>query len=144
MHSPKQLGLKITNLREDVDLNQTELAEELGISSSRLSNWEKGRNYPKLEYIELLCDYFKLDLEEFLGYVSKAPRKIAPCKTQHNDPNLKDSFIGLLRLLELKGDNKMIERLQVDSIADFQKKHGEKAMKLSWVVSVIEEALLKN
>ena len=46
---------------------QKELAEIVGVSTSTFSDWVKARNYPRIDKIELLADYFhvlKSDLIE--------------------------------------------------------------------------------
>ena len=49
-------GKKIKDYREENEITQKELAQELGISVTTLYNWENGVTQPKPEYIEKLKD----------------------------------------------------------------------------------------
>lgn len=43
MDKPKyELGNRIKRLRKELGISQKELAERIGVSNSRVSNWEQG------------------------------------------------------------------------------------------------------
>ena len=50
-------------LREKKGLEQQELADNLGIPRSTLSCWETGVRTPKIEQIQEIADYFKVDID---------------------------------------------------------------------------------
>ncbi len=72
------IGLKIKKLRENLKLSQEELAHQLEISQTKLSNIENGTT--KKVGVKLLnkaCDFFKVDFDYFFDKKQVAtPSKI--------------------------------------------------------------------
>ncbi len=54
-------------LREKRNLTQRELAEELNISKSAVSMYESAKREPDFETLELIADYFNVDMNYLLG-----------------------------------------------------------------------------
>lgn len=61
------IGKKIRNLREDSDLNQTELGKTLGMTQRKLSYIECGKCEPNIEDIIKICHHFRISADYFLG-----------------------------------------------------------------------------
>lgn len=62
----RDLGLRIVKLRKKRGWSQGELAKQLGVSRSRLSNWERGLNAPSLEDLTALVDLLGATLDELV------------------------------------------------------------------------------
>lgn len=61
-------------LRAERHLSQQDLATQLGISKSSVNMYERGEREPNLITLELIADYFNVDLDYLLGnsdYTSK-------------------------------------------------------------------------
>lgn len=69
-------------LRNKKDLSQQELADLLGISKSSVNMYERGEREPGLETLELIADFFNVDMDYLLGK-SECPNKYA--YNQNND-----------------------------------------------------------
>ena len=54
-------------LREKRGMSQQHLADELGISRSAVGNYELGAREPDLETLELIADYFNVDMDYLIG-----------------------------------------------------------------------------
>lgn len=54
-------------LRKQRNLSQQQLAEKLGISNSTISMYERGEREPDFEMLELIGDYFNVDVNYLLG-----------------------------------------------------------------------------
>lgn len=52
---PKDLGLKIKNLRTARKLSQQEFADLLIIAPQTVSKWERGASYPNIFYLQKMC-----------------------------------------------------------------------------------------
>ena len=50
-----QIGARIRKYREDRGLSQKDLASLIGVSNSRVSNWEQGINRPDADIIADIC-----------------------------------------------------------------------------------------
>lgn len=54
---------------------QVEVAKAVGVSTGTISDWKKGRSYPRMDKVELLADFFgirKSDLIEDVNIVKES------------------------------------------------------------------------
>ena len=58
---------RLKELRTRRGLSQAELAKRLGISSSTISMYEVGEREPNFEMLELLSDFFNVNLSYLMG-----------------------------------------------------------------------------
>ena len=61
-----QIGIKIRHLRESKKLSQKEFAQLLGVSNSRVSNWEQGTNRPDVNILADICELLDTSADELL------------------------------------------------------------------------------
>lgn len=59
------LGYKLKKLRIENRLEQSELAEKIGITKKHMSRIERNLNTPRESTLEKYCDYFGVDREYF-------------------------------------------------------------------------------
>ena len=57
----------LKRLREELQLTQEQLATRLNISRSRLASYEQGTREPDLEMLEILADFFNVDIDYLVG-----------------------------------------------------------------------------
>ena len=62
----QQIGLRIREIRENMNLTKEELAKELGISGQYLGMIEKGKNSLSFEKLKILCDISNLSSDYIL------------------------------------------------------------------------------
>lgn len=60
-------SIRLRNLREDADLNQTQLADAVHMTQRKISYIECGKFEPSLDDIVSLCRYFKVSADYLLG-----------------------------------------------------------------------------
>ena len=90
-------GDKIRNLREDKDLNQTQLGSAVNMTQRKISYIECGKYEPSIDDIIAFCHFFKVSADYLLEIPdkyrkAKEPPRFAsqkqptspPC---HKDPN---------------------------------------------------------
>ena len=65
------LGERVKNLREDADLNQTELGKRVGMTQRKISYIECGKCEPSIDDIIAFCRFFKVTSDYFLGLSDK-------------------------------------------------------------------------
>lgn len=63
------IGEKITLKRKEKGVTQEQLANFLNVSVPAVSKWESGKSYPDLTLLPLLASYFKISIDELIGYV---------------------------------------------------------------------------
>ena len=63
----KRLGLNIYMLRKNKQMTQDDLADVLNVSKMAVSKWERGINFPDIEIMCTMADYFNISLDELIG-----------------------------------------------------------------------------
>lgn len=61
-----EIGPRIRKYREAQNLSQKELAKLIGVSNSRISNWEQGINRPDVDILASICEALKVSPSELL------------------------------------------------------------------------------
>ena len=51
-----------------------------------------------------------------------------------------DAFLALIKILEIKGGNKLIGDLQESVIRQFKAEHGDSGLLIDWVIDMVLEA----
>ena len=62
-----EIGSKLRYYRENRGLNQKEFASKIGVSNSRVSNWEQGINRPDADMLLIICKVLNISADELLG-----------------------------------------------------------------------------
>ena len=63
---PKSLGKKVKLARVELDLNQTELAQKIGVKQKNVSMYENGTSTPSLETMAKIAKVLKKSVDHFL------------------------------------------------------------------------------
>ena len=58
---------RIRELMQAEGLNQTKLAEKLGVKQNTISAWLLGRKEPSIRSLWLLADYFDVEIDYLVG-----------------------------------------------------------------------------
>ena len=66
-------GEKIRLLREELELNQTQLGQAVNMTQRKISYLENGKYEPSLEDIKALCHYFTVSADYLLGFSKHLP-----------------------------------------------------------------------
>lgn len=62
-----EIGARIRKYREMSGFSQKELAQKIGVSNSRVSNWEQGINRPDADILSKLCSALQTSPSLLLG-----------------------------------------------------------------------------
>ena len=68
-------GEKIRNLRENADMNQTQLGEAVHMTQRKISYIECGKYEPSVGDIVAFCHYFKVSADYLLSIPDKYRKK---------------------------------------------------------------------
>ena len=82
-----QFGSKLKELRKTRHISQDELGHIVGVSRATIGSWESGRRNISIKHLEILCNFFKLDINYF------------------RDEDTKDEIIDLLERARLLFNN---------------------------------------
>ena len=61
------LGQRLLGLREEAELTQQQVAEAIGSTQQKISNYEKGTVEPDCDTLVQLADFFKTTVDYMLG-----------------------------------------------------------------------------
>lgn len=61
-----EIGPRLRKYREAQNLSQKEFAKLIGVSNSRVSNWEQGINRPDVDILTAICGILKVSPSELL------------------------------------------------------------------------------
>lgn len=62
------IGPIIVANRKEKGITQDEIAQDMGVSKSSVSKWERGQSYPDITLLPQLAAYFNLSIDELMGY----------------------------------------------------------------------------
>lgn len=62
-----KVSKRIYQLRKQLNISQTELAKNIGVSQKAIDFWEKEINEPKASFIIALSKYFDVSADYLLG-----------------------------------------------------------------------------
>ena len=99
-----KIGSRIRKYRKEVGLTQEQLAEEIGVTKSRVSNWEQGINRPDADILAALCKALKVSpsilLDVYLtdDELNEQEKKII--KAYREKPDLRQAVDILLGISE--------------------------------------------
>ena len=54
---------------------QKEIAEEIGVATSTFNDWVKGKNYPRIDKIEKLANYFRIKKSDLIEDKKSTPEE---------------------------------------------------------------------
>ena len=66
-------GEKLKLLREEKEMNQTELGKAVHMTQRKISYLENDRYEPSMEDIKVLCRYFDISADYLLGFKKHLP-----------------------------------------------------------------------
>ena len=88
---------RLRDLREDHDLTQTQLVEQLGIHKTTYTNYEQGKREPPFEFMIQLAEFYQVSLDYLAGWTNDIHMQAnAPIK---NPSNLERQAIHILHSL---------------------------------------------
>lgn len=80
------MNLKLREYRERFELTQKQFAREIKKAVGTIQAWEAGDSYPNAEAICLMCEFFRTDPNDFLGWYDEHPgdRPAAPATREES------------------------------------------------------------
>ncbi|MCL2176939.1 MAG: helix-turn-helix domain-containing protein [Firmicutes bacterium] len=58
---------RLKELREELNITQATLGKDLGVTQSRVADWETKRGRPDIEMLKQLSDYFMVSIDFLVG-----------------------------------------------------------------------------
>jgi len=102
----RNFGKKLKEIRQQQGLTQDKFADELNISLDTVKNWEQGYNYPSIDMLVSIAQYFKCDFDYLIGQ-QKTPKK----EYDHISDMIGISENAAAKLLEAKAEGNPITEI---------------------------------
>lgn len=105
----------LKKIRKDKGLTQKEVADAINITQTCLANYESGRNYPDVQILKRLCDFFGVTADYLLdfqltkydvGYLTEQEQSVLTMLETLTPRNLKIAEDYIDSLLEEQGREK--------------------------------------
>lgn len=113
----KEIGQRFRVFRQAIGKKQIQLARELKVSPSAITFIERGTCFPKLNYINYLHGYYRLNIDWLLGRKvpmflpvvreGKECASFLPCHIPYHDP-VYGMYVELMELMEVPGVERAI------------------------------------
>ena len=104
-------GKKLSSLRKQANLTQTDLAEKLNVSRQAVTKWENGSGLPDLDNIKKISSIFNVSVDELLDYKIENI-KLEPDLTKETIDKENSKFKNVISfILERFKDSDSIEML---------------------------------
>ena len=104
-----KIGLRIKQLRKDMNLSQIDLAKKLNISNTTLSQYETGQRIPSDDIKIQLANFFDCTTDYLLGL---SENKKTPADFTDNEVYI----MFRIRLKELREENKISQQKLADTL----------------------------
>ncbi len=123
----KNISKNITKYRENAGFSHRELAQQLGITPSRISNWEQGANCPTIDILFEVCRALHVSINDIYGVYPDSEMRLSYSEQQHihKDRSLDDHGRETVDLiLEREVIRSEMIRSEVNRIKEEQKKEA--------------------
>lgn len=102
---------RLRMLRESMNLNKKELSKKVGVAPSTISMYESGERNPSIENLEILADFFNVDIDYLLGKTDYTTKII------HSSEVIDDEITVLARnMITLTDDQKELIKSMIDQM----------------------------
>jgi len=108
--SKKEIGRRFYEFRKSIDKTQNQLAKELTVYQSTITNLEVGKTFPSIHYILYFHEKYGLNPtwllsgigDKFLKEDRLEPwvKSVIPCHLEESDPD-HDKYVQLLELMRI-------------------------------------------
>ena len=105
-------GDRITQLRKQIGMKQSELADTLGVTRNQVSKYENGYANPTLESLHQMCDLFNTTADYLLGR-SDIPHPGAEPDANADLTHLEVELLKLFRERAVVDQKRVLEILTV-------------------------------
>lgn len=63
----KEFAIRLKEVRKDSGMSQSDVASEIGVTTSAYSNYEQGIREPSLKILKQICDVLDVSCDYLLG-----------------------------------------------------------------------------
>ena len=107
------MGKKISVLRKERDMTQTELADILGVTYQAVSSWERGQSMPDIAKLPDISQVLAVSIDDLLGNVKEAvappePKSISTSTAAESPPRIHTKKRGVTMYENYSNGRRMV------------------------------------
>lgn len=104
----QKIGIFLKELRQEKQITQEQLAEQIRVSRRTVSRWETGNNLPDLSVLVELADFYDVDLNEIFngerkGEIMDAELKDTLMQAAEYSEGIREKIVKRMHLLFIGG-----------------------------------------
>ncbi len=115
---PRAIGKRLEALRESRSLSQRQLAKDVGIAQSAISDYEKGKRLPTTNALQKLLNFFDVPASELMSPAENTPEE---SKRRFLIRNIED------RLQEMSIEGLMVLSSFVERVSVMEQRMGHES-----------------
>lgn len=109
----RSFGRKLKTIRKQHGLTQEVFAEKMCVSLDAVKNWEQSYNYPSIDMLIKIAEYFQCDIDYLIG-----PQRSVRKEFPHISDMIGISEVAAERLIKAKEEGSPIPAILSDMIED--------------------------
>lgn len=86
-------------------INRITFSNDIGVSYTTVTDWIKGKTYPRIDKIEIMANYFGITKAELVEEYSKERDEIVALLPQLNDEDRKKVLVLMRQLISKRKDS---------------------------------------
>ena len=90
---------RLKEIRQSRKLSQRDVAKVLGVTRAAVSQYEMGARKPSYEMMEILADYFNVDMDYLMGRTDKTTTIAVPTNGQEQEYYLDEEAREIVELM---------------------------------------------
>lgn len=98
------IGERVRALRLAFGETSQELADNLGLTQSFISNLERGKRSWRIEYIQSVCKHFEISMSVFFDFDGEFSRALESISREKKQEQILQEFLQAMHLAEEKMD----------------------------------------
>lgn len=100
----------LTSIMAEKRKTQADIVRDLKIRQSTVSAWMIGKNYPRVDKMQMLADYFNCSITDLVGKEAEEAGK----RMIHRTTHLEERFDSMLQELSLRNADFYLDGIKLD------------------------------
>ncbi|OZV13554.1 hypothetical protein CIW83_03130 [Tissierella sp. P1] len=125
------IGKRIKTLRNERNLLQKDLAEQLNLSQQTISLYESEKRQPDYQILQSIADFFNVSVDYLLGRTDIKDSFILSVKEDETKFGIHNKIVDEIEKLSPESQEELKKLIELYKIRDMQKRNTEVADELT-------------
>lgn len=119
------IGKRIKTLRNERNLLQKDLAEQLNLSQQTISLYESEKRQPDYQILQSIADFFNVSVDYLLGRTNIKDPSTLPNKEDEIEYGTNNEIVTEIEKLSTESQEELKKLIELYKIRDMQKRNAE-------------------